>query len=131
MLDPDHVAVPTQLNALMNQPDRRAVEAARVLEVAIDRNARAAATGRVESDGRQHPQRLALDLQALGDDEPARRVPARQRDAVAPASVDVVELRKRGEPAGRPEAGLVVADRALDRALSRGVAGVQAVAWNA
>src|SRR4051812_45268813 len=95
----------------------RTVEVAGELEIAIGRDPRRAPPGGVEADGRQRPQRLALDLEALGDDEGAGRVPARQRDAVAPAGVDVVELLQRAETARRPEAGLVVAHRSLDRTL--------------
>src|SRR3954467_1301019 len=45
------------------------------------------------------------------------RVPARQRDAVAPVGIDLVELDQRSEASCRPEPGLVVADRALNGAL--------------
>src|SRR5215210_5702331 len=51
---------------------------------------------------------------------PAGRVPARQRDPVAPGGVDGVELDQVAEPPGRPEPGLDVADRSLDGALLPG-----------
>jgi hypothetical protein len=92
MLDPDLIAVPAQLDTLMNQRLRRAVKAATVLELAVQRDARAASPGGVEVDRRQRAQRVKLDREALGDDVPAGCVTSGQRDPIAPTRVDLVEL---------------------------------------
>jgi hypothetical protein len=117
VLNPDVVAIPAQLDALMNEAFRGAVEVGRELEIAIQWNAGRAPTRRVKGDRRQRPQLLALVRKPLGDDVPAGCVAARQRDPIAPGAVDVVELAQRGELARRPEPRLQVADRALDGAL--------------
>src|SRR5206468_701305 len=66
---------------------------------------------------RQRPQRAPLLLEALLDQKAAARVPAPVADLVAPVGVQTVELAQRAEAARRPEAGLQVAHRRLDRAL--------------
>src|SRR4051812_40440332 len=114
MFDPDAVAVPAQLDALMNERLGRAVETGRVLEIAVQRNARWPASGGVERDWRQRSQQLAFVREPLGDDVQAARVATRQRDAIAPVGVDVVELDQRCEPPCRPEPRLQIANRALD-----------------
>jgi hypothetical protein len=88
MFDPDAVAVPAQLDALMNQRLRGAVEAAGVLEAAVQRHPRRPPPSSTEGDGRQRPQQVALARQSLGDDVAAGRVPARQRDPVARQSAN-------------------------------------------
>jgi hypothetical protein len=59
----------------MNQRLRGAIEAAGVLEIAIERDARSSASGGIERDRRQRAQLLAFVCEALGDDVLARRVP--------------------------------------------------------
>ena len=77
VVDPDPVAIPAQLDALMDQRLGRAVEAAAELQIAVGRDPRRAAPGEVEGGRRQRPQLLALVREPLGDDVPAGRVPAR------------------------------------------------------
>jgi len=115
--DPDLVTVEAQLDALVHEPLGRTVEAAAVLQVAVDRHPHAAITGGVEARRRQRPQRRALLSEALGDREAAARVDARVADPVAPVDVLVVELAQAAETASRPEAGLEVTHGRLDRAL--------------
>jgi hypothetical protein len=79
----------------MDQSLRRAVEAAGVLEVTVERNARRPLPGGVEARRRQRAQVLALVLQALGDDVAAGRMAVRQRNPVAPVDVDLIELGQR------------------------------------
>jgi hypothetical protein len=67
MLDPDPIAVPTQLDALMDQLLRRAVETAGEFQVAVGRDPRAAAARGVEADRRECPERLALNGQSLSE----------------------------------------------------------------
>ena len=76
VVDPDPVAVPAQLDALLDERLRGAVEAAAELQIAVGRDPRGSAPGRVEDDRRQRPQLLALVREPLGDDVPAGRVPA-------------------------------------------------------
>ena len=76
MLDPDPVAVPAQLDALMNQRLRGAVEAAGVLEIAVQRD----------------PRR-------------ARARPRRKRPAATPAAARVRARATRRRHAGRSRAG--------------------------
>lgn len=117
VFDPDAVAIPAQLDAPLDERLGRAVNAAAELQIAVGGDPRRAAPGRVETAGRQRPQLLALVFEPVGDDVAASRVLARQRDPVAPGRVDVIELGQLREAPRRPEPGLQVADRALDRAL--------------
>src|SRR3954464_3120585 len=66
--DPDGVAVGAQLDALMDERLRRAVEAAPEAQGAVERDAARARVGVVEALRRQGPQRSALLGQPLGDD---------------------------------------------------------------
>lgn len=110
------VAVEAQLDALMDQRERRAVEVAARLEVAVQADADRPGAGEIEVRGRQRPQDLALVRKPPGDREPAGGVDAAVADGVAPAGVLVVELAQTAEAAGWPEPGLEMADAALDRA---------------
>ena len=66
----------------------------------------------------------------LGDREASGGMDAPVADPIAPARVVLVELAS--EPnAGPARTALQIPDAALDEPFSRGVAGVQAVAWNA
>ena len=115
--DPDLVAIEAQLDALMDQRQRRPVEVAAQLEVAVQRDADRPRPGEVERGRRQRPQHLALVREPLGDREAAGGMDAPVADLVAPARVVLVELAQAAEPPRRPEPRLQMADAALDRAL--------------
>jgi hypothetical protein len=117
MGDPDEVATEAQLDALVDELGRRAVERAAKLEIAIDRHAHRPTRGRVEHDGWERPQRCPVCREPLVDDEAAGRVAASMGDAITPVGVLLIELAKRRDPPGRPEARFEVAHRPLDRAL--------------
>jgi hypothetical protein len=92
MADPHALAIKAQLDALMHEPQRRAIEVAGELEVAVQRHPCRAAPGVVKADGRQRSQRIPLDLEALVDPEAAGGVAATVADAVAPVGVLLVEI---------------------------------------
>src|SRR4051794_14068699 len=95
MLNPDAVAVPTQLDALTNERLRGAIEVAGVLEIAVQRHPRSSAPGSVKRDRRQRPEQVTFVGQALGEDVVAGRVATGQRDPIAPVSEDPIELAQR------------------------------------
>src|SRR5712691_378138 len=117
MQDPDLVAVETQLNALVHEPLRCAVETTTVAQVAVERHPRRPMARPLEPRWRQRSQRLPLLAEPLLNDEAASRVPPPVADPVAPVGVLLVETAERLEAAGRPEAALEVADAGFDGAL--------------
>ena len=129
--DPDAVAIKAQLDALMDQRDRRPVEVAGQLEVAVQRDPDRPGPAVIERGRWQRPQELALVREPLGDREPAGGVDASVADTVAPARVLLVELAQAAEPARRPEPVFKSRTPPSTDPFSRGVDGVQAVAWKA
>jgi hypothetical protein len=89
--DPDAVAIAAQLDALMNERLRRAIETAAELEIAVPRHPRRPASGVVERVRRHRSQRVPLDVQTLKDPEATGRAPAPVADTVAPVGVLLVE----------------------------------------
>jgi hypothetical protein len=71
---------------------RRAVEAAAVAQVAVDRHSRRPVARRVETRRRQRPQRSTLLGELLVNAEAACRVHPAVAGPVAPAGVLLVEL---------------------------------------
>jgi hypothetical protein len=73
-----------QLDALVHQLDRRAVEAPGIAQVPVSRDADGSVQREIERGRRQRPQPPALFGQPLGHDEPAGRVLAPVRNLIAP-----------------------------------------------
>ena len=86
-------------------------------QIAVEGHAGRAVSGPVEARRRQRPQPRPLLREPLRDDHAAGRVPAPVADPIAPVGVLLVQLGKRAEAPGRPEAALEVANRRFHRAL--------------
>src|SRR5689334_2006137 len=93
--DPDPVAAGVQLDALVDQFDRRPVEAAAIAQVAVGWDPHHPAEREVKRLRRQHPQPGTLLSEPLGDDEAAGRVPTLMRDAVTPIGIDRIKFTQR------------------------------------
>ena len=127
--DPDTVSVEAQLDALMDQRDRRPVEVAAKLEIAIQRDADRPRPAEVKARGRQRAQDLALMREPLPDGKPTGGVDAAVADGVAPVRVVLVVLGLAAEALSGLEPVFRCRAPPSTEPYSRGVAGVQAVAW--
>lgn len=125
--DPHQVPRSVQLHSLVHELERRSVEAHRVAQIPVARNPDGPVEREVKRRRGQRPERHALLGQPLGHDEPAGGMPTTMRHLITPARIDHVELGQRGEPPGRPEPALHIADGPSTDPFSRGVDGVHAV----
>jgi hypothetical protein len=125
------VAVKAQLDALMDQRDRRPIKVAGQLEIAVERDADRSGAAEVEPRRWQRPQDLALVREPLGDREMACGVDAPVADAVAPGPYCSSSSAR--QPNLRAGQNPVFKYRTppSTEPFSLGVAGVQAVAWKA